>query len=371
MKYFSANKLSITYPKANKQSFKTNKMSYRATYRVPEKSDYYYDNTSNPIEEICKYTDNLEKISPEIRYQMLAAICRQKSSSVYGDFDAPPSKQIIAQINGQGGYFLKKTIEAANIYLIWYNDAKGRYMFWGPSERTVRDAMNRIRGRIVKYVVHLDRSRPKEYENENENADTEEMDYVDPMVPTIDEQYGKTSQTLMNKMGFISGQGLGRNHSGRPNPINPIKDLGGRTHNRQFGLGFTEHAQVPEPDVEHREVAIKNNKLPSFKVQAFYKTTYSSGEVFCTNDESREFYMATNLLKKYLGEENIQVRWEAGVFVVEYIKEDRQFSLEEDLVVVQNICEKFDQYATPYNVKFRMVSDTEPQTVTHWWSVEV
>ena len=126
------------------------------SYRVPEKNDYYYDDSPNPIEEICKYTDNLENIPPEIRYRMLTAICRQKSSSVYGDYAAPPNKQIVDQINGQGGYFLKMTAEAAGIYLVWYQQAKGRYMFWGPTERSVRDAMNRLRGRIVKYVVHLD-----------------------------------------------------------------------------------------------------------------------------------------------------------------------------------------------------------------------
>jgi hypothetical protein len=199
---------------------------------VPEKSDYYYDESTNPIEEICKYTDNLEHIPAEIRYQMLAEICRQKGSSVYGHYDAPPNKHLVAQINGQGGYFLKKTTTAANIYLIWYHPSKDRYLFWGPTEKTVRDAMNRIRGRIVKYVVHLDRP------NETEE-DVEEMDYVEPALPTIDEQYGKSSQKLM-----------GRNQTGRTEPINPIKDLGGRMENRQFGLGYTK----PDPmEQEHKE----------------------------------------------------------------------------------------------------------------------
>ena len=217
-------------------------MSYRNSYRVPEKNDYYYDESTNPIEEICKYTDNLEHIPAEIRYQMLAEICRQKGSSVYGHYDAPPNKHLVAQINGQGGYFLKKTTTAANIYLIWYHPSKDRYLFWGPTEKTVRDAMNRIRGRIVKYVVHLDRP------NETEE-DVEEMDYVEPALPTIDEQYGKSSQKLMNKMGFQSGQGLGRKQTGRTEPINPIKDLGGRMENRQFGLGYTK----PDPAEQERK----------------------------------------------------------------------------------------------------------------------
>jgi hypothetical protein len=213
------------------------------SYQVPEKSDYYYDESTNPIEEICKYTDNLECIPPEIRYQMLSEICRQKGSSVYGQYDAPPNKHIVAQINGERGYFLKKTTAAANIYLIWYHPSKERYMFWGPSERTVRDAMNRIRGRIVKYVVHLDRPSKRAEE------DVDEHDYVEPVPPTFDEQFGKSSQKLMNKMGFTSGKGLGLNETGRTDPINPVKDLGGRMENRHYGLGYTKPAPK-EPQAE-------------------------------------------------------------------------------------------------------------------------
>jgi len=209
------------------------------SYKVPEKSDYYCDESTNPIEEICKYTNNLECIPPEIRYKMLSEICQQKGSSVYGHYDAPPNKHIVDQINGEGGYFLKKTTAVANIYLIWYNPRMERYMFWGPSERTVRDAMNRIRGRIVKYVVHLGRQ-PEIVSKRAEDVD--EMDYVEPVPPTFDEQFGKVSQTQMNKMGFTSGKGLGRNETGRTEPINPVKDLGGRMENRHYGFGYTKPA---------------------------------------------------------------------------------------------------------------------------------
>lgn len=294
-------------------------MSYITSYRVPEKNDYYYDDSPNPIEEICKYTDNLENIPSEIRYRMLTAICRQKSSSVYGDYAAPPNKQIVDQINGQGGYFLKMTAEAAGIYLIWYQQAKGRYMFWGPTERSVRDGMNRLRGRIVKYVVHLDeqakekrvaygraaygkvvygRAAYEMAENRNANRmadergdyemdetkleayksaeqiyshkrveeiyaeesasemDAEEMEYVAPVPPTIVEQFGKASQEQMDKMGFISGKGLGLNHTGRTDPINAIKDIGGRVSNRRVGLGYIKpKPKVLEPEPEPEPVS--------------------------------------------------------------------------------------------------------------------
>jgi hypothetical protein len=250
---------------------------------------------------------------------MLTAICRQKSSSVYGDYAAPPNKQIVDQINGQGGYFLKMTAEAAGIYLIWYQQAKGRYMFWGPTERSVRDGMNRLRGRIVKYVVHLDEPAKEKrvaygraaygkvvygraayemaenrnanrmadergdyemdetkleayktaeqiyshkrveeiYAEESENEmEAEEMEYVAPVPPTIVEQFGKASQEQMDKMGFISGKGLGLNHTGRTDPINAIKDIGGRVSNRRVGLGYIKpKPKVLEPEPEPEPVA--------------------------------------------------------------------------------------------------------------------
>ena len=262
------------YHQAHYKAQQYQAQQYQAPYQVPEKNEYYYDESTNPIEEICKYTDNLESIQPEIRYRMLSDICRQKSISVYGDYAAPPSKQIVDQINGQGGYFLKMTAKAAGIYLIWYYQAKERYLFWGPSQRSVRDAMNRIRGRIVKYVVHLERQPEDPYEidpydtyaEEEITEDEEELEYIAPVPPTIDEQFGKVSQEQMNKMGFISGKGLGRKHTGRIDPINPIKDIGGRLYNRYYGLGYTK--PVPQPVLESAEPAEPVPALPVHEVLA-------------------------------------------------------------------------------------------------------
>ena len=149
--------------------------------------------------------------------------------------------------------------------------------------------MNRIRGRIVKYVVHLDRHQSEDaydayeidtYEIDTYEIDTYEIDreekmayveepyaeepyveepcaypedsededeeeYIAPVPPTFDEQFGKVSQEQMNKMGFISGKGLGSKHTGRIDPINPIKDIGGRMYNRRYGLGYTKPVPVP------------------------------------------------------------------------------------------------------------------------------
>ena len=45
-------------------------------------------------------------------------------------------------------------------------------------------------------------------------------------------------------MGFMSGHGLGREAKGRLEPINAVKELGGRLYKRKEGLGFTEEAST-------------------------------------------------------------------------------------------------------------------------------
>ena len=149
------------YPLSRNQGLALHNPSVKITlpnnqlYSIPEKADYFYDKCYNPIEEICRVTDNLEQLSPNFRYSMLDLICKEDASSTYGEYAAPACPATVEKINGSGGHFLKLTVEAASIYLIWYNRPKNIYMFWGPTEQKVRDAMNRIRGRIVKYTIHL------------------------------------------------------------------------------------------------------------------------------------------------------------------------------------------------------------------------
>jgi hypothetical protein len=127
------------------------------SFRVPSKDTYFIDRCDNPMEEICISTNYFKQIPDEFKYAMFKFICDQshKSPSVYGQYEAPPEREIVESINGRGGYFLKKTAEEANIYLIWFDRQKNIYKFWGASKHEVRDAMNRIRSRIVKYVIHV------------------------------------------------------------------------------------------------------------------------------------------------------------------------------------------------------------------------
>jgi hypothetical protein len=146
-------------------------------YTIPSKETYQYRDCSHPIEEICLVTNYLATIPDEFKHTMLKFICQEglNGPGVYAEYSAPPNADTVHRINGSGGYFLKKTAEDANIYLIWYNRPRGVYMFWGALEREVRNAMNRIRGRIVKYVVHVNSAEKPTHLAEKEMEDYEQQ----------------------------------------------------------------------------------------------------------------------------------------------------------------------------------------------------
>jgi hypothetical protein len=128
-----------------------------SSFRVPSRETYFFDRCNQPMAEICEETNYFQLIPDNFKNAMFKFICEQSriGPSVYGQYSAPPDRESTDWINGKGGYFLKKTAEEANIYLIWHNRQKNIYKFWGASEHEVRDAMNRLRGRIVKYVIHV------------------------------------------------------------------------------------------------------------------------------------------------------------------------------------------------------------------------
>ena len=171
----------ITLPKPNKQERERSpspepiyKNNYEnQNYEVPSKETYFFARCDQPMDEICEETNYFQQIPDDIKIPMLKFICEQSyqdGHSVYGEYDAPPDRETVEAINGKGGYFLKKTTEAADIYLIWYNRQKNIYKFWGPTQQAVKDAMNRIRGRIVKYVIHVRRQEPSHHVRRQEPA---------------------------------------------------------------------------------------------------------------------------------------------------------------------------------------------------------
>ena len=65
----------------------------------------------------------------------------------------------------------------------------------------------------------------------------------------------------MEKMGYVTGKGLGAANTGRLLPLKPVEDLGGRDYNANIGVGYIEpslyedEASLEEDDPSLDEIA--------------------------------------------------------------------------------------------------------------------
>lgn len=134
-------------------SFQSTIVNDGTNYIVPTKP-YYLRAVRDAIDEISFVTQDFQLLPPYFN-NLEDQLSGRQRVTMYGQFDAPTDKNIIKKINGKNGFFLKKTIKEADIDLIWWNEVTNHYLFWGTTKGRVIDAMNRIRSRIVKYVVHL------------------------------------------------------------------------------------------------------------------------------------------------------------------------------------------------------------------------
>lgn len=192
---------------------------------------------------------------------------RSREFSSMGSIEAPSCKELCDLIIGENDYFLKLTTKNHNVDFIYHDYEDNEFQFWGEYQCCIR-AMNELRYRVLKIT---ERERQKRHEANNcksksikfvneqtnkiqrststytpsyspmsptytPNWTSDEFDYADT-VP-LQENYSKTINNQMFKMGFKAGAGLGINNDGRVKPISAINELGGRTHNRHFGLGF-------------------------------------------------------------------------------------------------------------------------------------
>jgi hypothetical protein len=131
-----------------------NRMSYECAnpeFYVPHKP-YYLRETTNALKEICSVTDNLQNIPDQFKMLEFQLQLPYKANMIYGQFDGPSNIAVIKKVNGDGGFFLKKTIHQTVIDFIWFQEENCQYLFWGSSKERVIDAMNRIRSRIIKCV---------------------------------------------------------------------------------------------------------------------------------------------------------------------------------------------------------------------------
>ena len=124
-------------------------------YDIPAKP-YFTAPAPHLLEEICRLTEDLELLEPEYRREMLQRIRGHAwGTAVYGEYPAPPDVEAQKLIIGKGGYYFKITTQNTGIYLIWHNRLRNIFGFWAPNKDTLFLAMNLIRSRLVKIVVHV------------------------------------------------------------------------------------------------------------------------------------------------------------------------------------------------------------------------
>jgi hypothetical protein len=140
------------YRQEDRQTSRTHE---KKEYAIPEKP-YALDECMSAEDEICHMTNRYAGFAFEVKDRLFSRLDHRKNTvSIYGRFNAPSDREMVEKINGGDQYFLKMTMQASDIDLIWYDREYNKYRFWGATKFKVVDAMNRIRSRIIKYAVHV------------------------------------------------------------------------------------------------------------------------------------------------------------------------------------------------------------------------
>jgi hypothetical protein len=102
------------------------------------------------IMNIVELTHGLKDLPKDVARAIEKDVC-SREFSYYGFIPAPPSVDMVKQIIGIDGYYLKVTTKNTGVSFIWHDRQKNEFQFWGDYQNCIR-AMNEIRYRICKYV---------------------------------------------------------------------------------------------------------------------------------------------------------------------------------------------------------------------------
>ena len=219
---------------------------------------------------------------------------RSREFTSFGSYSAPRDYNMIVAIMGEDNYYLKLTMKNHDMDYICYDSEKNEFQFWGEYQCCIK-AMNELRYRIEKIKFRIQEKREdslnqikkEQWPVSKYSPSAEEEEYVPasptymPMtIPTsfewgmegetretVDVSYSVVAKEQMKKMGFVDGVGLGSKGTGRIEPISHVKDLGGRSNNRECtGLGFVSEAfmskcMIDEPANE--TVVLSEPELPA------------------------------------------------------------------------------------------------------------
>jgi len=100
--------------------------------------------------QIANLTHGFYDLLPEIADWIHRDISSRQFTS-FGYIPAPPNVNMVKQIIGIDGYYLKLTTANCGVDFIWHDRASNEFHFWGEYQRCIT-AMNKIRYRICKMV---------------------------------------------------------------------------------------------------------------------------------------------------------------------------------------------------------------------------
>ena len=110
--------------------------------------------------QIANLTHGFYDLLPEIADWIHRDISSRQFTS-FGYIPAPPNVDMVKQIIGIDGYYLKLTTSNCGVDFIWHNRTTNEFHFWGEYHRCI-DAMNQIRYRICK-IVESYKNKPVEH----------------------------------------------------------------------------------------------------------------------------------------------------------------------------------------------------------------
>ena len=130
----------------NAVEMKTNKKVFVPPMRYPLTKLSCFETIMNIVE----LTHGLKDLPKDVAKWIHDDVC-SREFSYYGFIPAPPSVDMVKQIIGIDGYYLKMTTKNTGVNFIWHDREKNEFQFWGDYQNCIR-AMNEIRYRICKYV---------------------------------------------------------------------------------------------------------------------------------------------------------------------------------------------------------------------------
>ena len=110
--------------------------------------------------QISNLTRNFNDLPPNIATWIHRDINSRQFTS-FGYIPAPPNVDMVKQIIGIDGYYLKLTTTKCGVDFIWHDRTTNEFHFWGEYQRCI-NAMNQIRYRICKIVENF-KNKPAEH----------------------------------------------------------------------------------------------------------------------------------------------------------------------------------------------------------------